>query len=358
VTDTAAHPTIDPEALDAILRPFSDVTDELTVHIEHPGDSVGSADTNTPRVARDLEVEGRFIGRLVAEGPGVLEPAVAAALEAVAVAIERLGSVAPLVPRASIDASVDQRGGLAAELALSRLQQRSLVSLEPPEVPGYDLASYYEPAREIGGDFFELFRLRRRGQPLGIVIADVTGKGIAAALLMAFARPVVHAALQAASGPADALRRTNRILVEELHTPLFITAVAGRLDIRTGRLRLAIAGHEPPLLVPAGGGPIVPVGDGGPMLGMSSPLALVETEVELGPGDRLLLYTDGLTDAITPDGERFGKARVTATIEGARGGSTADLVAALSSAVDGFCRGAQQVDDVTLVAVGRHPLSA
>ena len=100
------------------------------------------------------------------------------------------------------------QSGIAAELAISRIE-RSIVSLEPPEVAGYDLASYYEPAREIGGDFFELFRLRRRGRPLGVVIADVTGKGIAAALLMAFARPVIHTALQAAPGPADALRRTN-----------------------------------------------------------------------------------------------------------------------------------------------------
>ena len=94
-------------------------------------------------------------------------------------------------------------------------------------MPGYDLATQYEAAREIGGDFFDLFRLRRRGQPLSLVIADVTGKGIAAALLMAFSRPLLHAAIDHARGPAEALERTNQVLVRERHSSLFITALVG-----------------------------------------------------------------------------------------------------------------------------------
>ena len=251
-------------------------------------------------------------------------------------------------------ASADVRSGLEAELALSRLQQRSIVSLRPPDVAGYDLAGYYEPAREVGGDFFELFRLRRRGRPLGMVIADVTGKGIAAALLMAFARPVIHSALQAAPGPADALRRTNRILVDELHTALFITALVGRLDVGTGRVSIANAGHEPPLLIPGDGGPITTIEEGGPMLGIFSPLDLTEIEVELRPGDKLLLYTDGVTDALTSTGQRFGKERMIATVDAARAGSAHDIVQTLSAAVSGFCEGVVPADDVTIVAVGRH----
>ena len=141
------------------------------------------------------------------------------------------------------------------ELAQGRRLQRSFVSLTPPDVPGYDIAAHYEAAREVGGDFFDLFRLRRRGRPLSVVIADVTGKGIAAALLMAFVRPLLHAAIDHTTGPADALERTNRILVEERRSSLFITALAGRLDLRTGHLRLANAGHEPPLIIRADGSP-------------------------------------------------------------------------------------------------------
>ena len=340
------------DAFEAILRPFGRAGDELNVRFEPAGSGGTGQVLDGPRLTRDVLVEGRFIGRLVAEGPAVRERAVRAALEAVAVAFERLGGTTPAA--ASLVAAADTRSGIAAELALSRLQQRSIVSLEPPEVAGYDLAGYYEPAREVGGDFFELFRLRRRGRPLGVVIADVTGKGIAAALLMAFARPVLHSALQAAPGPADALRRTNRILVDELHTALFITALVGRLEVATGRMSLANAGHEPPLLIPADGGPILPIEGGGPMLGVFSPLELTEMQVELGRGDRLLLYTDGVTDATSTTGERFGKDRMVTTLQAARGGSAHELVAALSGAVSKFSGGVMPADDVTIVAVGRH----
>jgi sigma-B regulation protein RsbU (phosphoserine phosphatase) len=340
------------DPIESILRPFARVAGELTVRFEDAA-SGSVAGLDAPRLTRDIQSDGRYLGRLVAEGPAVRERVVAAALEAVAVAIERLVTAGG-VDVGTLSAPTDTRSGVAAELALSRLQQRNLVSLEPPDVPGYDLASYYEPAREIGGDFFELFLLRRRGRPLGVVIADVTGKGIAAALLMAFARPVIHSALQAASGPADALRRTNRILVDELRTALFITALVGRLEVRTGRMAIANAGHEAPLLVPADGGPIVAVEGGGRMLGMASPLDLPETEVELALGDRLVLYTDGVTDTMTSTGERFGKDRMIATIEAARGGSAHDIVRALSTAVSSFCEGVVPVDDVTIVAVGRR----
>ena len=346
VTDVAA-----PDAIDDILRPFLRSADELVVRFD-PAGSPPAALGAGPRLTRDVVVEGRFLGRLVADGPAIRQRAVATALESVAVAIERL-ALAGGMPDAR--AAADARSGIEAELALSRLQQRSIVSLRPPEVPGYDLASYYEPAREVGGDFFEIFHLRRRGRPLGLVIADVTGKGIAAALLMAFARPVIHSALQAASGPADALRRTNRILVDELQTALFITALVGRLEVASGRVRIANAGHEPPLLIPGdGGGPIVEIEGSGSMLGMFSPLELTEIDVALAPGDKLLLYTDGVTDALTSTGERFGKERMIATIEATRAGTAHDLVGTLSGAVSAFCRGVPPADDVTIVAVGRH----
>ena len=203
---------------------------------------------------------------------------------------------------------------------MGRLHQRSIVSLVAPEVAGYDLASHYEPAREIGGDFFELFRLRRRGHPLGIVIADVAGKGIAAALLMAFARPIIHSALDAARGPADALERTNRILVDEIHTALFITALVGRLDPDRAASGWPTRGTSPRSSSRATAEPIVEIEGGGPLLGAFSPLDLTETDVDLRPGDRLVLYTDGVTDSRPRPGNGSASPGLLETIERARGG--------------------------------------
>lgn len=339
---------LDHERVARILRPFEEGADDLAVSVEDADGQVIAGTPNeaggdgiVPSVCREIRSDDRLVGRLVVSGPRACDTTLAPALDALVIGLGELAGVSS-EPHAS-------------ELRLGRVQQRSIVSLHAPEVPGYDLASHYEAAREIGGDFFELFRMRRRGRPVGIVIADVTGKGIGAALLMAFARPVVHAALDAANEPVGALERTNRILVDEIRSGLFITALAGRLEVASGRVRLANAGHESPLVVPGDGGPIRTVEGAGPMLGVFGSLGLTELEVALRPGDALVLYTDGVTDAESPSGQRFGEARLIATLEAARGGSAHDIVAAIRDAVGAFRRDVEPVDDVTIVAVGRRP---
>ena len=350
MTDRSPSSPLDPDRLDRVLAPFAADGAGLSVSVE---DLDGATIAGPPlsrttardaradgRVTRDIGSDGATVALLVASGPASRDPAVAAALDALAIGLGELADASTRIP--------------PSELALGRLHQRSIVSLRAPDVPGYDLASHYEAAREIGGDFFELFRLRRRRRTIGVVIADVTGKGIAAGLMMAFARPVIHAALDAAPGPAVALERTNRILVEELHTRLFITALVGSLDAGTGRLRVANAGHEPPLLVPGNGRPIVNVTCGGLLLGAFTSLGLAEIEVELEPGDLLLLYTDGVTDAADETGERFGEPRLYATLDATRGRSAHEVVAGIRDAVAAFRGAVEPTDDVTIVAVGRH----
>jgi len=344
---------LDAARVGRILAPFGAEAPKLTVVVEDAGGQVIAASTDTPSPGspsriRELRHDGALLGRLIASGQPAADAVVGAAVEALAVSLEQLAEAAPDGSAATTYPS------LQADLALGRLQQRTIVSLLAPDVDGYDLASHYEPAREIGGDFFELFRIRRRGHPLGIVIADVAGKGIAAALLMAFARPVIHTALTGANGPAEALERTNHILVDELRTALFITALAGRLDVRTGQLRIANAGHEFPLFVPGDGGPIRSLEGCGPLMGAYHSLDVNEIDVELGPGDQLVLYTDGVTDSRAPSGERFGKPRLIDTLEHTRGQTAHAVVAAIRDAVADFRLSMDPVDDVTIVAVGRH----
>jgi serine phosphatase RsbU (regulator of sigma subunit) len=364
--DTA--PSLDRQRLERILAPWAATQRGSALVIEDPTGATiagttraaGTDDTGAP-VKLDVVVAGTIVARVVATSRADAGAGLAAAVEALAIAIGELEEET-LARRSAQRALLDHRSATAAaalgadavELAKGRRQQRSLLSLSPPDVPGYDLASHYAAAREIGGDFFEFFRLHRRGHPLGIVIADVTGKGLDAALLMAFSRPVMHTALDAARGPAEALERTNSVLVGERRGTLFITALCAVLEPRSGRIRVANAGHEPPLLVPGDGGPVGPVGESGVLIGAFGSLNVPETQATLAPGDTLVFYTDGATDAVGPTGERFGDARFLAAIDAARGGSAHDLVAAVRDAVEAFQGNGDPADDLTIVAVGRR----
>ena len=368
---------LDRRRLERILAPFAALRHASAVSVVDPdgatiaGPEVRSGDERdaaTDRVTADIVVDGTLVARIVATGKRAasgargVDPELRGAIAALAVALGELASetLARSTAEQALGNHRSQHTAAALgidprELAKGRRQQRSIVSLEPPDVPGYELASHYQAARDIGGDFFELFRLPSRGHPLAVVVADVTGKGLDAALLMAFARPVMHSALMASRGPAEAIDRTNRVLVAEHRATLFITLLAAVLQPTTGRLRVASAGHEPPLLVPADGGPIREVGRAGVIMGAFTSIEPPETELTLAPGDALLCYTDGATDAVSPSGERFGDERLRATVESARGRTALELVAAVRDAVAAFQETAEPADDVTLVAVRRRP---
>ena len=355
MTDTA-RPEIGGDGpgvdLDAVVAPFRGLPDGIELAIE---DTAGTPVATTcpeptPGDAVTREIDGgalaggrvRVWGRTAPTLRRAIAESLAAALAAVAVV-----DPAEAARQAANARRIDE------ELAHGRRLQRSFVSLDAPAVPGYEVASHYEAAREVGGDFFDLFRLRRRGRPLSVVIADVTGKGIAAALLMAFSRPLLHAAIDHTMGPAEALERTNAILVHERRSSLFITALCARLDVRTGHLRVANAGHEPPLLVRADGSPITCLVGSGPLLGAFPHLDLHEVTADLAPGDLIVFYTDGVTDARSGNGERFDEWRLLETLEAARDAPAGDVVRAVAGAVERFQGPVEPADDITIVAIRR-----
>jgi serine phosphatase RsbU (regulator of sigma subunit) len=223
-----------------------------------------------------------------------------------------------------------------------------------PQPDGWRIATAYRAARIVGGDFYDAYELPARPGRIGFVVADVTGKGVTAALMMAFARAVMRSAAYNGSGPADALERTNHVLAGDARTGLFVTAFVGELDPATSMLRHAAAGHEPPLLCRAATGRAADIDvPGTPLLGAFTALGATELEVRLAPGDVLLAYTDGVTDAQDPDGTRFGDGRLRATVEAAAGGGAAALLASVLAAVDTFARGSPPADDITLLALER-----
>jgi serine phosphatase RsbU (regulator of sigma subunit) len=316
--------------------------------------SVVAADAITAR--HEVAVAGSVVGRVDGRariGRPLLDAIVASVATSVGLLIESV--VAGRDAVAAIAGSEASAHRIEAELALGRRIQRSFVPLIPPDLPGYEVASQYEAAREVGGDFFDVFRIRNRPGRLAVCIADVTGKGIAAALLMAYARPLLHAAIDHAGTPADALERTNRILVQERRSALFITAQCATIDMRAGALRLASAGHEPPLLLRADEAEPVWLDASGPLLGAYQRLDLTECSIDLAPGDLALLYTDGVTDAQAASGERFGDARLLDAVRSAPSRSAADVVGAVCDAYHRFQGEMPAADDVTMVAVRRLP---
>jgi len=245
---------------------------------------------------------------------------------------------------------------LEHELAVARGIQISLMPRSLPQPAGWRISSAYRAAREVGGDFLDAFELPARPGRIGFVVADVTGKGVTAALVMAFTRAVLRSAAYNGTGPADALARTNRVLVNDARTGLFVTAFAGELDTATGRLRYASAGHEPPLLARANAGRVDELDlPAGMVLGAFADAEVVEASLDLEPGDLLLAFTDGVTDAWDAGRSRFGDARFQAAFGACAAAGADAAVAGVLAAIDAFSGSEPAADDVTLLAVGRLP---
>jgi sigma-B regulation protein RsbU (phosphoserine phosphatase) len=191
------------------------------------------------------------------------------------------------------------------------------------------------------------------------VIADVTDKGMPAALFMAFTRSIVRASLDGVRPPAEGLERANRLICAESTFGFFVTLFYAELDPASGRLDYVNAGHNPPLLLRrAAPQPELLVRTAMP-LGIDPDLAYEQAAVTLEPGDLLLLYTDGVTEARDPQGGQFSQARLEASLSGRRGATGRELLAGLEQELSAFAGNDTAEDDITLVAVrrlaGDHP---
>lgn len=240
------------------------------------------------------------------------------------------------------------------ELAIANDIQSRLLPKQMPALPGYDLAVHYQPKEAVGGDYYDLVRLDENR--LGIVIADVCGKGIPASLIMTEVRAFVHVMSSVDHSPKELLRRLNMKLHPDLPRNLFVTALYGILDCRAGSWRFASCGHNPPYLHRKSTGKVEEIGSDGMVLGpdVSSRFdqALQETLVMLEAGDRLVLYSDGLVEATNAQGEMF-ESRIQKALPGLQSADSAGFVASLLRELDGF-RGPKPLpDDLTLVTVRR-----
>jgi anti-sigma regulatory factor (Ser/Thr protein kinase) len=256
--------------------------------------------------------------------------------------------VAQLVREQEGEALARQR--IEQELHVARLIQQQFLPKDLPDLPGWHLAAHYQPAREVGGDFYDFLELPD-GQ-LGIVIGDVTDKGVPAALVMATTHSILRAEAQRLVAPGDVLKRANALLIEEMPPHMFVTCLFAVLDPASGRLRYANAGQDLPYLRTAGG--VVELRATGMPLGLLPDMEYEEKEVVLEPGQEVLLHSDGVVEAHSPTREMFGFPRLKQLVaEPVTGGELVDLVLADLSEFTG--PGWEQEDDITLVALARLP---
>lgn len=251
-------------------------------------------------------------------------------------------------------AQISSQEHLAEQLQMARQIQLSLLPGEAPEVPGWDFAATYRSAQVVGGDFYDYFYLPGTPLRLGVVIADVADKGVAAALYMALSRTVIRTSALSGRRPASVLVRANGMILSDSQTDMFLTACYLTLDLTTGRIVLANAGHNRPVVWSAESGQVREVLTRGLVLGAFEQIELEERETILGLGDVLLLYSDGVTDAINALEEPFGEERLVQVLVDHAGQSAHAIIRGILDALDSFAQDATQYDDVTLVVIRRQ----
>ena len=239
---------------------------------------------------------------------------------------------------------------LERELALARDIQTAMLRRRPPARDEVEVAARLVPARSVGGDFYDFLVAEDR---LWFIVADVSGKGIGAALMMAVAQTLFRAIAPSGATLAELMVRLNRELTRDNDRAMFVTALAGCLDLATGHLQLANAGHNLPYRLSAGGAASRLAVTNGVALGVVEGAALPITEIAMEPGGGLFVYTDGVCDAIDPQRRAFGTSGIEATLQDVAVRAPGEIVAAMFEAIDAFAGGAAQEDDVT-VAVLRY----
>lgn len=243
-----------------------------------------------------------------------------------------------------------ERDRMEGELELARRIQTRLLPSHAPRLAGLEIEGRSEPAREVGGDYYD--HLVLGDDRVLLVIADVSGKGVPAALLMSAFRASLMSQ-DPATGPAKMAVRLNEFLHHSVEPGKFVTAFVGILDGRTGRLAYANAGHNPPLLMRADGSAEW-LAAGGLILGIMPESQFESGEAELRPGDLLLMYTDGVTEGADATGDQFGEDRLVETVRRRRSGSVGELAESIVREVRAFEGASGPADDLTVLAARRR----
>jgi sigma-B regulation protein RsbU (phosphoserine phosphatase) len=246
------------------------------------------------------------------------------------------------------------RGRLERELQMAREVQASLLPGQTPQVPGWEFAARWQPARQVGGDYYDFIPLD--GGRLGLVIADVSDKGMPAALFMALTRSTIRASVGQAASPAEGIALANRLLCADSTGGMFVTLFYAQLNPATGEMTYVNAGHNPPLHRSNRGGepgPLIELTRTGMALGVLEETPFEQCTVRIDPGDSVFLYTDGVTDALNAQSQEFGKLRLLHTLNEHRQTPAGQMLDTIARALDRHVGETPRADDVTMVAVSQ-----
>lgn len=252
----------------------------------------------------------------------------------------------------NLRAETEAKERIQSELRIARdIQASMLPRVFPPfpERPEFDIFAMMEPAKEVGGDFYDFFLIDDRH--LGVLIGDVSGKGVPAALFMAISKTLLKTEALSGLPPDEIFARVNRTLIPDNDALLFVTVFLLILDLRTGEIRFSSAGHPPPLILSAAAGLAPLKSHPGIVLGAVETAGYQMGRRTLDPGDVVILYTDGVSEAMNAAGELFSEDRLKDRLRGAGSGDPERIVQDVREAVKTFAGGTPPSDDITIVVL-------
>jgi phosphoserine phosphatase RsbU/P len=256
--------------------------------------------------------------------------------------------VAIIIEKVMLHEQLIEKKRLEGQLEVAREVQLALLPADDPLLPGFDISGYNFPTEEVSGDYYDWVRIYE--DQIGIVIADVSGKGVPAAILMAFLRASLRAATHIGYATHISMAKVNYLLWESIERNQFVTAFYGILDASNNTLSYSNAGHNPPVLMKANGETRF-LDSGEQPLGMFQATRYHEYHVVFEPGDVFVLYTDGASEAASPEGEEFGRDRLVEAVKESRDKPAREMIASIQMAVLEWTASAGADDDVTFFVI-------
>jgi serine phosphatase RsbU (regulator of sigma subunit) len=303
-------------------------------------------------MAAPLQTNDRIIGLIYVDSPSILRQFQGDDLNLLTV----MANVAAIRIEHARLAEIEQAERmLQRDLAQAAEIQRRMLPEKAPHVPGADLAGYNAPCRTVGGDYFDFFSYP--SGKVALALGDVSGKGMPASLMMMGLQARVQVLAEDTGDLSGLMTRLNKITCANCPSNRFVTFFFSVLDPATGDLAFCNAGHNPPIVIRASGGAEMLEG-GGPVLGILPVACYWEQHARLEPGDMLVLYSDGVTEATNPGEQEYGEERLIALVSSLRSQAAAEIVNAVTRDVARWVSGAAPADDVTLIVAKRLELNS